>query len=180
MRTGNIAIIFFILLMSVSCTRETNSNQNTSGKTQAYIPKYLSVASVSAIKIDSPKTTTEAGKVYVFANYLFQNDINKGIHIIDISSRSNPKKIAFIDIPYSTEIAVKGNYLYTNNLSDLVTFDISNPAFPVLKSRVKDVFPLPNQKYPPFTGVYFECPDGAKGIVVKWELGEVENPKCRR
>lgn len=169
-------LIFFLF---TACLRR-NDNKNNVGKVMAYVPKYISLGAVTDIKIDSPKNTVKAGKIYVFGNYLFQNDVNTGIHIIDISNRANPKKIAFINIPLSAEIAVKGNYLYTNNLADLLTFDISNPTTPVLKNRVKDVFPMPNQSYPPFNQVYFECADATKGVVIDWVLSEVENPKCRR
>ncbi len=162
-----------------SCVKSKTSKLNA-GKIQAYVPVYLKPSFATDIKIDSPKNTVAAGKIYVYGRYLFQNDINNGIHIIDIIDRANPKKIAFINVPLSTEIAVKGNYLYTNNLADMLTFDISSPANPVLKSRIKDVFPSVNQTYPPFTNTYFECADASKGIVVKWILQEVDNPQCRR
>ena len=165
-------------ILLISCVRENNNFQT--GRQQAYVPVYISAATGSEIKIESPRPTEAAGKIYVFGNYLFQNDINNGIHIINAADRANPRKIAFIKIPLSTEVAVKGNFLYSNNLADLVTLDISNPVVPVLVNRTKDVFPLSNQQYPPFNNVSFECADPGKGIVAKWELKTVDNPKCRR
>ena len=179
MLTNKTMLIVLTTLMLASCVRQNTDNLNI-GKIQAYVPVYLSQSLAADIKIDSPKNTVEAGKIYVYGRYLFQNDINSGIHITDIVDRTNPKKIAFINVPLSTEIAVKGNYLYTNNLADLLTFDISNPASPVLKNRIKNVFPLANQTYPPFTNTYFECADASKGIVINWKLSEIQDPKCRR
>lgn len=150
------------------------------GQQQTYVPIYSSLDGVNDIAVQPKKLTVEAGKIYAYGNYIFQNDLNTGIHIIDNTDKQNPAKIAFLKIPLSTEVAVKGSFLYTNNYTDLVVFDISSPANPKLVKRVSNVFPSVNQNYPPFTNVYFECPDKSKGIVVDWELKTIANPKCRR
>ena len=90
------------------------------------------------------------------------------------------QKISFIKIPGATELAIKANYLYTNNVNDLVVIDLSNIASPQVVSRVADAFPQINQNYPSLSGVRFECPDPSKGIVIGWEQKLIDNPKCRR
>jgi len=86
-----------------------------------------------------------------------------------------------LKIPAASELAIKSNYLYTNNMDDLVVFDLSNITSPHLVNRINGAFPQISQKYPPFNGVYFECPDPSKGIVVGWEEKLLnETPKCRR
>ena len=166
-----------VLLFLFSCTPDTRQLE---GQVEAYVPVYASSADISQIAIEAPKPIANAGKIYAYGNYIFQNDVNTGIHIVDNSNRTSPQKISFIKLPLSTEIAVKGNYLYTNNYRDIVVFDITNPANPVFVKRVADVFPPANQKYPPFTRAYFECPDETNGIVVRWELKRIDAPKCRR
>ncbi len=109
-----------------------------------------------------------------------ENDLNTGIHIIDNSNHNQPVKIAFLNLPLSTEIAVKGNYLYANNYVDLVVFDISQPANPKLVKRVSNIFPPENQQYPPYSNVYFQCPDKSRGLIVRWELQNIDIPNCRR
>ena len=37
------------------------------------------------------------GKLYILGNYIFLNEIDKGIHIIDNAIPSSPKNVAFID-----------------------------------------------------------------------------------
>lgn len=170
----NIVLLIFVLS---GCTPE---NAESPSATLSYVPVYTSIDSANHVSVEAPKATVNAGKIYAFNFYLFQNDIGTGIHIIDNSNRESPKKIAFIQLPFSTEVAVKGNFLYSNSFSDLVVFDISNPAEAVLVKRISNVFPPANQKYPPFNNVTFECPDPSKGIVVRWELKEVKNAKCRR
>lgn len=146
----------------------------------AFVPVYVSSAAIKQINIEAPKPVSKAGKIYVYGTYLFENDVNTGIHIIDCSDRSHPKKVSFISIPICTEVAVKGNYLYTNNFTDLLTFDISNPASPTLVKRIADFFPLTNQTFPPYTNVAFECADASKGVVVSWEQKNIKTPICRR
>ena len=146
---------------------------------QAYVPVYMSVGEKNNIAVSSARATEKSGKIYAFGNYIFQNDLNKGIHIIDNTDRAHPQKIAFLNIPYSTEFAVKGNYIYANNLNDLVVVDIRDITHPVVVKRMENAFPYINQQYPQQSG-YFVCPDPARGIVVDWELQTVKSPNCRR
>ncbi len=164
-------------LVLASCDPQVDNN-SFSG--QAYVPVYAQPGQTLNITLQSPKATENAGKVYVYNNYIFQNDQQKGIHVIDNSNPASPQKIGFIPVPFSTEIAIKSNYLYTNSLNDMVVINISDPLHPVLSKKLDGAFPLINQNYPPFTGVYFVCPDPSKGVVVSWELQTVDQPKCRR
>ena len=150
------------------------------GETDAFVPVYADVQDVNTIVTEPAKAVEQPGKIYVYGNYIFQNDQYKGIHIIDNSVRTAPRKIAFIRIPLSTEVAVKGNYLYTNNHDDIVVFDLSNINSPQLVKRLENVFPLVNQQYPPVSNAYFECVDPSKGIVVRWELKRIKSPHCKR
>lgn len=130
---------------------------------------------------EAPKPTIHPGKIYAYGNYLFQVEENEGIHIIDNSDPQQAHKISFLKVPAASELAIKSNFLYTNNLDDLVVFDLSNINAPHLVKRVENAFPKINQEYPPFSNVYFECVDPSKGVVVGWEEKMVnELPKCRR
>jgi hypothetical protein len=172
-------LYLFFLMLIISCT-QTTSNKYVPKSIEGYAPVYASSTDIENIAVTSPTPTINAGKIYAFGNYIFQNDIATGIHIIDNNNKANPIKIAFLKIPYNTEVAVKGNFLYANNLGDLLVFDISNTANPVLVKRVANVFPTVAQNYPMQSGVYFECVDASKGIVVNWIKKTLTNPKCQR
>ncbi len=172
------AICTIILLLCLSGCDPKNAVSPLPSIT--YSPVYTSPESANMVSVEPAKPTTVAGKIYAYNNYLFQNDVGTGIHIIDNTNRQLPKKIAFLQVPFSTEVAVKGNFLYSNSFSDLVVFDISNPAKPVLANRIAKIFPAINQQYPPYNNVYFECPDRAKGVVTAWVVSTVKNAKCRR
>lgn len=172
-------LFFFILaVMLASCDPVVDTNQT--GEINAWVPVYAQPAVLTDIATVAAQPTAKAGKIYAYGNYIFQNDQNKGIHIIDNSVPANPQKLAFLKIPFSTEIAIKGNYLYTNSVSDLLVFNLANPQQPSLVKRVSNAFPVVNQEYPPFERGYFECVDPSKGIVVDWQLKMVTNPQCRR
>ena len=93
-----------------------------------------SVKTLTAQELENP------GKIYVKDNYLFINEVKKGIHIIDNTNPSFPKAISFISILGNVDIAVKGNILYADSYTDFVTLDISNPNAVKEISRTKEVF----------------------------------------
>jgi hypothetical protein len=178
MKTINIFLLFSIILFS--CTQTDSRSRRLPEIAEGYVPIYAKQNDVEEIVMNNVTITANAGKIYAYGNYIFQNEVAKGIHIIDNTNKSNPSKIGFLKIPYNTELAVKGNFLYANNLNDLVVFDLSNTTNPVLVKRLPNVFPTVSQNYPLQQNVYFECADAAKGIVVGWEKKTLSNPKCKR
>lgn len=137
-----------------SCTKDPIYEHYT-----FYRPVYQTKAEVkSNIKSNSPTTIENAGKIFVKGSYVFLNDIDKGIHIIDYSNPVMPRNIAFINIPGCRDIAVKDNYMYADCFTDLVTVDISNPGQVNLKSFINGVFP---NRYP-----YFGNDTGK--VIVDW------------
>ena len=167
-----------VLLLLYSC--ETPTFEPPRDQTQAYIPVYMQASEIDRISVEGPRATTVAGKIYVIGNFLLQNDVNTGIHLIDASNPASPKKLAFLKIPMCTEMAVKDGYLYANNNNDIVVIDVRNSTTPTLVKRLPGVFPAISQQHPPFTNVLFECPEPSKGVVVSWELKSNPGVKCRR
>lgn len=169
-----------ILLSSFFLYACDGSFSGSTGQPQAYVPVYAKATDLKNIGIENAKPIQKPGKVYVIGNLLLQNDLNTGVHLINISNPQQPVKIAFLRVPFSTEISIKDNHLYVNNFNDLLVFNVSNPASPVLVKRLENVFPYHNNEYPPVSGTYFECVDPKKGIVIDWKLATVNDPKCRR
>lgn len=94
----------------------------------------------SQVKSTTPVTVSNAGKLFTIGNYIFLNEKNKGIHIIDNTNPSNPINVSFIKIPGNLDVAVKGNTLYADCYTDLLTIDISNPTNVSIKNVIEDVF----------------------------------------
>lgn len=94
-----------------------------------------SIGNHAATPVSSP------GKMYLSGSYIFLNEINKGIHIINNSNPSKPVNEAFVSIPGCADMAVMGNMLYADCYTDLMVIDISNPKSVTLKNYVPNLFP---------------------------------------
>ena len=138
---ASFAVAFTLIFSFVfsSCVKDSSYQTHTY---IYYTPVYESKAVVKAnIKSNSPKEIQSPGKIYIYGKYIFLNEIDKGIHIIDNSNPASPKNIAFIDIPGNMDIAVKGNILYADLYADLVTIDITDPLQAAIKKYSENVFP---------------------------------------
>ena len=104
------------------------------------------------------------GKIYIRGNYIFLNEVDKGIHVINNSNPSRPENVAFIDIPGNMDMAVKGNILYADLYTDLVALDITDPMNVKVKKVIEGVFP---HRY---WGGGFAGPDVTSDLIVtEWE-----------
>lgn len=134
----NALFIAGILLLQ-GCVKDTCKKAYTY---TYYLPVYKTTAEIRAnIKSNAAKPIERPGKLYIRGQYIFLNEVDRGIHIIDNSNPSQPKNIAFVDIPGNMDIAVKGNTLYADLFTDLVAIDIANPQQVALKKIVEGVFP---------------------------------------
>ena len=138
----------------------------------ANVPVYMDFKSFRASVVKTePQAMVQPGKIYMYNNYLFINEIQKGVHVIDNTNPAAPNSIGFINILGNMDIAIKENILFADSYMDLVAIDISNPQNPVEIERVENAFPhvIPaiNDAYPVY-GLDFE-----KGVVIGWEKKEV-------
>ena len=132
-----------------------------------YEPVYMSEAEfMNSVTVAPPRDLEVPGKIYFYDGYLFVNERNDGIHIIDNHDPANPVNVGFITIPASKDLAVKGTLLYADSHKDLLVFDISDLQNPELIERVEDVFNTSANIAPGFTTVQV---DASKGVVVDWK-----------
>src|SRR6185436_2144385 len=93
-----------------------------------YKPVYMSYSDLrNAIKSSGAIDMKSIGKIYYKAPYIFVNEMNVGIHVIDNTSPSSPQNVAFINVPGNLDIAIKDNVLYADSYVDFVAIDISDP-----------------------------------------------------
>jgi hypothetical protein len=101
----------------------------------------------TSVKVETPHTLQNVGKIYTYNQYLFINERGKGIHVIDNRNPSAPVRVSFLNILGNIDIAIRNNVLYADCVIDLVRFDVSNPAQPIFLSRQENVLPNPYQFY---------------------------------
>jgi hypothetical protein len=147
------------------------------GQVEGYQPVYAS-SEESVIDYVAPRPLSRPGKIYVIANYLLIGEQYEGIHVFDNTDPSNPLALGFLSIAGNSDMAVKGDMLYVDHLSDLLALDISDWNDVKVISRLKQEHW--RKDIPPGDGRYFECVDKSKGEVVGWMLATLNNPKCFR
>lgn len=94
------------------------------------------------ISAEGPRDLRNPGKMYAFGQYLFINERQEGIHIIDNADPANPQNLAFWKIPGNVDMAIQGNFLYADQYVDLLTIDISNLQNPTLVCTREEAFQL--------------------------------------
>lgn len=151
------AAFCFVLFFLQSCIKDTYTQTYTYSY---YLPVFKTRQDVRAnIKSNAAEPIERPGKIYIKSQYIFLNEIDKGIHIIDNSNPASPQRIAFITIPGNQDIAVKGNTLYADLYTDLVAIDISDPHNVVLKKTVEGIFPYR----------YYGIQTDSSKIIAAWE-----------
>lgn len=132
---------FFALLLlslfALSCTKDRVDEHYT-----FFRPVYATKETVKTnIKSSAPELLQNPGKLVIKDNILYLNDLDKGIHVIDISNPAQLKNIAFIHIPGCIDMAINGNFLYADCYTDLEVLDITNPLQITVKQDLSGVFP---------------------------------------
>lgn len=166
----------FIPLFFTSCDEQSASVATWT----EFEPVYMTEEEFkNSVATESPRDLEEPGKIYIYQNYLFVNEINEGIHIFDNTDPAAPVNLGFINIPANKDLAIKDNLLYADSYSDLLVFDITDVQNPELLHRETEVYNMQslNLDYP-----YQEI-DPSKGIPVDWKevkMEEVcdENSQC--
>lgn len=142
-KMNSLSILGLLLLampvLFTACVKDDCSSMHTY---TFYKPVYKTKEEVRAnIKSNAPREVGTTGKLYIRGHYIFLNEVDKGIHVIDNSNPSQPNNVAFIDIPGNRELAVKGDILYADLYTDMVAIDISNPNNVVVKKIIENLFP---------------------------------------
>jgi len=146
LRRSGLTLISLLILLLTGCVKDRITHTYTIS-----IPVLKTMTEVRSTIKSGPATSFEKiGKMYMQGNYIFLNEKDKGIHIIDNSTPSKPRNIAFINIPGNEDMAIKGSVLYADVYCDLVAFDISDPQHIVAKKYLTNIFPE-NSGYNPST-----------------------------
>ncbi|CAL68527.1 LVIVD repeat-containing protein [Christiangramia forsetii] len=134
--------LLFLPLLLMFFSFQSCEDDKEANLSNVAVPVTQSIADFRAsVKVQEPRTIQESGKIYAWKDYIFINDKNEGVHIIDNTDPFNPQNIKFLKIPRNMDIAIKNEKLYADNGMDLVVFDISNIDKISEVGRVQDVFP---------------------------------------
>lgn len=128
------------VLILTGCFKDSVKQSRTYTYTML-TPVYKTRAEVyGAMNSNPTEKITSAGKIYIKGQFIYLNEVDKGIHIIDNSNPSNPAQVAFLDIPGNRDMAVKGNILYADMYGDLLAIDITNPKQTTITKEIRGFF----------------------------------------
>jgi len=145
----------------------------------ANVPIYMSYEDLrSSFEVSEEQALEKPGKIYFKDNYMYINEYQKGIHVVDLSDPENPQKKAFIKIPGNVDMSIRNEVLYAESYVDLVLIDVSDPAQPLFVKRIEDLF---EYVIPPYDYEYpLDEIDRDRGIITGFELQkitrEIETP----
>lgn len=126
-------------VLQMGCTKSEQTKTYTIKR-----PVYEAKASILAHINSQPTAVGEAGKIFIKDNYIFLNEVDKGVHIINNSNNANPVEEAFLNIPGNQDIAVHDNILYADMYSDLLAIDISDVHNVKITKVVNNFFTMRN------------------------------------
>ncbi|MFM7428931.1 MAG: LVIVD repeat-containing protein [Flammeovirgaceae bacterium] len=160
-KTALPVLLLLLLLIPFACEDKYEVEQ----KYSYFEPIYTTAAEIRAsVGVVAPQEIKEAGKIYIKDNWLFVNEVGKGIHVIDNSNPKAPVIKNFLNIPGNYDLAVKGNILYADSYIDLVAIDISDKSNIKIVKRLEGIFSVYNRMG---SGI-----DPVKGIITSWKEKE--------
>lgn len=158
-----------LLLFSLAALTLSGCQKYKNKEVYANVPVYMDYASFrQSFSFEENVAIQGAGNIYVYNQFIFLSEEDKGIHIINNSNPAAPVVEGFMNIPGNTQMAVKDHYLYANSFIDLLVIDISIMNQPTLVNRVNDIFayatPATNDAYP-VADIHKD-----RGVVVSWKI----------
>jgi hypothetical protein len=162
--------ILIICLTLGGLTFLTVQNGKSSIKTDEYVPVVVSRNDLNKlIKFQTARDINNPARIFTLNKYIIISEKDKGIHIIDNSNPSSPVNLGFITVPACKEVALKGNTIYAENATDLISIDASNLTSSVITSRIPEIFPEltpPNGDMIPYKYQKENRPDNT--VIIDW------------
>ena len=171
-----VMVVFLLSLLSVGC-EVLPEVEPIPPSSFGMVPTYADSASGKTISTTGPAAILDGRAFAILGDTLFIVDHLRGVHIVDNTDIQNPTNISFISIPGCTSVAVNGNFLYVNNLLDLVTLDISDRLNAIVVDREENLYPRPLEFPEGYIG-YFACYDPSLGYLIGWEEAFLTEPQC--
>jgi hypothetical protein len=146
-----------------------------------YTPVYMSYADLRAsFHVEAAHELHKPGKIAIYGNYIFLNEQDKGIHIIDNKNPRSPRPIAFLHIAGNYDLAIKDGYLFADSFIDIIVIDIGGLPSPhtlSLVDRLENVIPynplrnIGELLYDNHAGIFYHINevDHSNGVVIDWE-----------
>lgn len=160
------------LLLSISILVLSSCEDKRLQTYVANVPIYLSYDELrTSFKVSDGRELNKPGKIYFKDNYMYINEYQAGIHVVDLSDPEDPRIIAFVEIPGNVDISIRNDILYAESYVDLVLIDVSDPSQPGFIKRIEDMF---EYVIPPYDYDYpLDEIDEEKGVITGYEIKKI-------
>jgi hypothetical protein len=161
-----------LLLFSIISLALTSCEDKRLQTYLANVPVYMSYEALrSSFEVQSEVPMEKPGKISFYDSYMFINEYQKGIHVVDLSDPTSPEIKAFIEIPGNVDMAIRNEQLFAESYVDLLVINISNPEQPVLERRIEDLF---EYVIPPYDYEYpLDEIDEKKGVITSFDVKKI-------
>lgn len=166
-----------ILLFLSSCYK---GNKQEELRVVGMRPIYATNDDWKSITVTEGIPLQNLGKFYTKGNFIYAVQKGKGIHIINNTDPTSPSNIKFIEVTGISDLTIRGDILYADNIKDLVAIDISDLENVHVVQRLEGQYTNGEFLSPPDYQGYFECVDLDKGVPIAWEQANLVNPKCQK
>ena len=115
MKKTSSAVLAPVLLLVMVCLFSSCLKDNCRRTYKIFTPVYKKLTDLRAqVKSQPEAAVAHAGKLFTSGKWIFLNEQNKGVHVIDNSNPAHPVKTGFINIPGNFDLYAKGNILYAD------------------------------------------------------------------
>lgn len=133
--------ILLVLTLGLSFQSCLEDKCDATQRFTQFDPVYLTLSQIrQPIAFQSSRDLVNAGKLYLYKDYLFINELGEGVHIYDNSDDTNPQRIGFMSIPGNFDISVKNDVMYADNVMDFISINIADITNPFLVDREEEAF----------------------------------------
>ena len=127
-----------LLLVFTGCVKNKGTISMTYNKATAVYGNIDDVRNTPLL--GASRNVVNSGKIFVGDDFLLVGEKGEGIHLFDNTNTSSPMAIGFINLPFTEEFYVEGDFIYAESHYDLVKINISDLYNPKLVDREEYAF----------------------------------------
>ena len=106
-----------------------------------YHPVYVdNVEFQKPVEFEAARDIEVPGVINRYGQYLYINEYNQGVHVINNADPANPVREGFIAINNNRHFVINNGLMYANRYGDMVVIDIRQPGAAAEINRITEAF----------------------------------------
>ncbi len=113
--------------------------------------------------MSTPAVRVDFGKIYLTPTHLYVGEMYQGINIYDVRDPAAIRSVGYVPLEGNLDVVGTGTVMYADNYEDLLVFDCTDPAAPVVIDSLQKVFTGHTKPQPIVYGVSENTYGGSSG-----------------